>query len=55
MHTLYLIALFTGFAGASGEMVIVLVAYVLYAINAAQFLLKLRAARLEAGPQGVPA
>ncbi len=55
MHTLYLVALFTGFAGATGEMIIALAAYGLYAVNAAQFLLKLRAARLGAGPQGVSA
>lgn len=46
LHTAYLIALFTGSMSVQGQMVLALVAYAAYAINAAQFLLKLRAARL---------
>lgn len=56
LHTAYLVALFTGVLPAAGEMGLALVAYAAYAVNATQFLLKLRAARLEAGhPGGVPA
>lgn len=58
LHTLYLWALFTGSVGSQGEMLIALAAYALYAINATQFLLKLRAARLDANaeaPRGIPA
>ena len=46
LHTLYLVALFAGWSPAS-QMWIALAAYAAYVINAAQFLLKLRAARLE--------
>jgi 3-vinyl bacteriochlorophyllide hydratase len=56
LHTAYLVALFTGALPAAGEMALALVAYAAYAVNATQFLLKLRAARLEAGgAAGVPA
>lgn len=53
LHTLYLIALATGWLGAEGQMVLALAAYGAYVANAAQFLLKLRAARLQgaAAPQ----
>lgn len=47
LHTFYLIALFTGVT-AQVQMYLALAAYVAYVINAAQFLLKLRAARLDA-------
>jgi 3-vinyl bacteriochlorophyllide hydratase len=46
LHTLYLWALFAGWS-AEAQMGIALAAYAAYVINAAQFLLKLRAARLE--------
>jgi 3-vinyl bacteriochlorophyllide hydratase len=46
LHTAYLFALFSG-ADPRLQMAIALAAYTAYAINAAQFLLKLRAARLE--------
>ena len=49
LHTAYLAALFTGWGGADGQMAIALAAYAAYVVNAAQFLLKLRAARLEGG------
>lgn len=59
LHTFYLIVLFGGFAPPAVEMAIALAAYALYVVNAAQFLLKLRAARLEgssaAPSDGVPA
>jgi 3-vinyl bacteriochlorophyllide hydratase len=48
LHTAYLWALYTGSLGPSGEMLLALGAYAAYVINAAQFLLKLRAARLGA-------
>ncbi|MEM6356400.1 MAG: 2-vinyl bacteriochlorophyllide hydratase, partial [Pseudomonadota bacterium] len=42
--------------GNAGEqMAVALAAYALYVVNAAQFLLKLRRARLDAGPVGEPA
>lgn len=46
LHTAYLVALFTG-VDATTQMMIALAAYVAYVINAAQFVLKLRAARCE--------
>ena len=47
LHTAYLVALFTGSLGARGQMLLALAAYAAYLINAVQFLLKLRAARLD--------
>jgi 3-vinyl bacteriochlorophyllide hydratase len=47
LHTAYLIVLFTGALDARGQMLLALAAYSTYAINAAQFILKLRRARLE--------
>lgn len=47
LHTLYLWAVSTGSVGPDGQMAIALAAYTTYVINAGQFLLKLRAARLE--------
>jgi 3-vinyl bacteriochlorophyllide hydratase len=49
LHTAYLIALVTDWIDARDQMILALVAYATYMINAAQFLLKLRAARREAG------
>jgi 3-vinyl bacteriochlorophyllide hydratase len=48
LHTAYLVALFTGALGARGQMLLALAAYATYVINATQFILKLRAARLGA-------
>ena len=48
LHTAYLIALFTGALSVREQMLLALAAYATYAVNAAQFLLKLRAARLQA-------
>ena len=53
LHTAYLVALFTGGLPVREQMLLALAAYAAYAINAAQFLLKLRAARLEAAAQAV--
>ena len=47
LHTSYLVALGTDSLGSRGRMVLALAAYASYAINATQFLLKLRAARLQ--------
>lgn len=47
LHTAYLVALYSGALGAYGQMLLALAAYAAYLINAAQFLLKLRAARLD--------
>jgi 3-vinyl bacteriochlorophyllide hydratase len=46
LHTACLIAMATGWLDARGQMLLALAAYTTYVINAAQFLLKLRAARL---------
>ncbi len=45
LHTAYLVVLFGGVLSPYGQMLLALAAYVTYVINAAQFLLKLRAAR----------
>jgi 3-vinyl bacteriochlorophyllide hydratase len=63
LQTAYLASLFAGWGTARQQMMIAVAAYAAYVINAAQFLLKLRAARLEgaprpavsAGPMGHPA
>jgi 3-vinyl bacteriochlorophyllide hydratase len=47
LHTAYLGALFTGWLDPTQLMLLALAAYASYVINATQFLLKLRAARLE--------
>jgi 3-vinyl bacteriochlorophyllide hydratase len=47
LHTAYLAALFTDWLSPQGQMWLALAAYATYVINATQFLLKLRAARLE--------
>jgi 3-vinyl bacteriochlorophyllide hydratase len=47
LHTAYLWALMTSALGPQGLMWLALAAYGAYAINATQFILKLRAARLE--------
>jgi len=49
LHTAYLGALAFGALDPTGQMLLALAAYASYAVNAAQFVLKLRAARLE-GP-----
>ena len=50
LHTAYLAALVTDALGPMGEMWLALAAYALYLVNAAQYVLKLRAARLQAVP-----
>jgi 3-vinyl bacteriochlorophyllide hydratase len=51
LHTAYLVALWTAALAPVGLMVLALTAYATYAINAAQFLRKLRLARLDAAVQ----
>jgi 3-vinyl bacteriochlorophyllide hydratase len=48
LHTAYLVVLMFDLLSPRGQMVLALAAYATYVINATQFLLKLRAARLEA-------
>jgi 3-vinyl bacteriochlorophyllide hydratase len=48
LHTAYLAAWLSGWGTPQLQMLIALAAYAAYVINAAQFLLKLRMARLEA-------
>jgi 3-vinyl bacteriochlorophyllide hydratase len=62
LHTAYLIALATGALSTRALMLLALAAYATYLINATQFILKLRAARLQqarqnqlAGGRGVAA
>ncbi|WPL15810.1 2-vinyl bacteriochlorophyllide hydratase [Thiorhodovibrio winogradskyi] len=54
LHTAYLAALLTGWLDTRGQMWLALAAYATYVVNATQFLLKLRAARLssEAAVEG---
>jgi 3-vinyl bacteriochlorophyllide hydratase len=47
LHTLYLAALLNDWWSSQARMSLALVAYAVYAVNATQFLLKLRAARLD--------
>jgi 3-vinyl bacteriochlorophyllide hydratase len=55
LHTLYLAALLKGWWSTEVRMGLALVAYAIYAVNATQFLLKLRAARLQAASESLPA
>lgn len=56
LHTAYLVALFAGLGSERERMILALVAYAAYVVNATQFVLKLRAARLQSAPvQAVPA
>lgn len=52
LHTAYLGAVIWGWLDARGQMILALTAYATYVVNAAQFVLKLRAARLSARPEG---
>ena len=47
LHTAYVVALWFGLGSETDRMLIALAAYAAYVINAGQFLLKLRAARLQ--------
>ncbi len=48
LHTAYLLAMLSDWGTPADRMVLALMAYVTYAVNATQFILKLRTARLEA-------
>lgn len=54
LHTAYLAALAFAWLDARGLMLLALAAYAAYVINATQFVLKLRAARLEAQANAEP-
>lgn len=54
LHTAYLIALATQMVDVQGQMFLALAAYATYVINAGQFLIKLRAARLDAARRDRP-
>ena len=47
LHTAYLLALATGWLGSEALLLLALAAYLAYVVNAAQFLWKLRMARLD--------
>ena len=51
LHTAYLVAVYTGSLSVREQMLLALAAYAAYAINATQFILKLRAARLQSTQQ----
>jgi 3-vinyl bacteriochlorophyllide hydratase len=53
LHTVCLVAMVTGWLDARTQMALVLAAYAAYVINAVQFLLKLRAARLQPRAQAL--
>ena len=55
LHTAYLATLFFGFLSMEGRLILALVAYAVYTVNAIQFLWKLRQARLQAAPSTVAA
>ena len=55
LHSAYLVMLVLGLGSTRGRMLLALAAYASYAINATQFLLKLRAARLQSPMLGVAA
>ena len=47
LHSAYLVALYFGWLSSTALMALALAAYATYVVNAAQFILKLRAARLQ--------
>ena len=51
LHTAYLASLFFGFLSVKEQMILALAAYAAYVINAGQFILKLRAARLQSSAE----
>ena len=51
LHSAYLATLALGIGTERGRMLLALAAYASYAVNATQFLLKLRAARLQSAPR----
>ena len=55
LHTAYLVMLFGGIGTVEQRLIVALAGYASYVVNAGQFLLKLRAARLEAPSTAVAA
>lgn len=55
LHTSYLVMLIGGIGSPREQMLVALAAYASYAVNATQFLLKLRAARLDASAMAAAA
>ena len=55
LHTAYLVMLIGDFGTERDRMLLALAAYATYAINAGQFILKLRAARLQSAAEPSPA
>ena len=55
LHTAYLLAWWNGWGTPTQQMLLALSAYAAYAINATQFVLKLRAARLDMAAAGAAA
>ena len=53
LHTIYLVMLFGGFGSVEARMWVALAGYAAYVVNAGQFLLKLRAARLQSEPSNM--
>ncbi|OQW44277.1 MAG: 2-vinyl bacteriochlorophyllide hydratase [Proteobacteria bacterium SG_bin6] len=54
LHSAYLVALYGGLLQPQALMLLALAAYATYVINAGQFVLKLRAARLQAAREAAP-
>lgn len=50
LHATYIVMLFAGLGSADQRMLVALAGYAAYVVNAGQFLLKLRTARLQAPP-----
>ena len=55
LHTMYVVALVAGLGSDRARLLLALAAYAAYVINATQFVLKLRAARLDSSIAMVPA
>ncbi|MEL6487010.1 MAG: 2-vinyl bacteriochlorophyllide hydratase [Pseudomonadota bacterium] len=55
LHTAYLVMLFGGYGTFEARMAVAMAAYGAYVINAGQFILKLRAARLQAASHNLDA
>jgi 3-vinyl bacteriochlorophyllide hydratase len=53
LHTLYVVALFTGWMDQTSLLLLALLAYAVYVVNAGQFLWKLRTARLQAPREAI--
>ena len=54
LHTAYLIAWYHALLDANQQMLLALAAYATYLINAGQFLIKFRSARIDAAPSPLP-